>query len=113
MTKIFTNGKVKKGKRSKGGAIWERGWNYNNMVTLGEGIEAVRVRMDLVSEKETGITGVKRKLFPEKSNPRVREEGHLCLFRSPSDQWPSYAVPRIYDPFSPSHSLFTARAHFH
>ncbi|KAG4943646.1 hypothetical protein JHK85_048292 [Glycine max] len=33
----------------------------------------------------------KRKLFPEKSNPRVREEGHLCLFRSPSDQCPSYA----------------------
>ncbi|KAK7346973.1 hypothetical protein VNO80_21497 [Phaseolus coccineus] len=34
----------------------------------------------------------KRKLFPEKSNPRVREEGHLCLFRSPSDQCPSYAI---------------------
>ena len=40
----------------------------------------------------------KRKLFPEKSNPRVREEGHLCLFRSPSDQCPSYAAPCIYDP---------------
>ncbi|KAK7263164.1 hypothetical protein RJT34_30749 [Clitoria ternatea] len=53
----------------------------------------------------------KRKLFPEKSNPRVREEGHLCLFRSPSDQYPSYAVPRIYDPFLHylSHSPQTAR----
>ncbi|KAK7331043.1 hypothetical protein VNO77_25252 [Canavalia gladiata] len=52
----------------------------------------------------------KRKLFPEKSNPRVREEGHLCLFRSPSDQCPSYAVPRIYDPFlTPFHSPQHAR----
>ncbi|ESW27898.1 hypothetical protein PHAVU_003G241800 [Phaseolus vulgaris] len=50
--------------------------------------------------EEDGIlnNNSKRKLFPEKSNPRVREEGHLCLFRSPSDQCPSYAVPCIYDP---------------
>jgi len=40
--------------------------------------------------------GSKRKNFPEKSNPRVREEGHLCLFSSPSDQYLCYAVPRIY-----------------
>ena len=43
----------------------------------------------------------KRKLFPEKSNPRVREEGHLCLFGSPSAQCPYDAVPRIYQPHSP------------
>jgi len=51
----------------------------------------------------------KRKLFPEKSNPRVREEGHLYLFRSSCDQWPSYAVPRIYEPLFPYHSHFLAR----
>lgn len=43
----------------------------------------------------------KRKMFPEKSNPRVREEGHICLFRSLSAQCPSFAaVPRIYEPFT-------------
>lgn len=74
----------------------------------------------MVSEKGKWNNGNKRKNFPEKSNPRVREEGHHCLFGSCSDQWPVYDVPRFYGRLSlspsvslslynPSLSTFTAR----
>lgn len=68
----------------------------------------------LVSEKGNGNNGRKRKVFPNKSNPRVREEGHLCLFRSSSDQCPFlFAVPRIVvallPPPPPLLTLFVSR----
>ena len=46
--------------------------------------------------KGNGNNGRKRKIFPEKSNPRVRERATFCLFRSSSNQCPSPTLCTSY-----------------
>ena len=54
--------------------------------------------------KGNGNNGRKRKIFQEKSNPRVRERATFWLFRSSSNQCPSHPLYLIF--MAPSPSLF-------